>query len=253
MRKTYIAGNWKMKKTFEEADLFLNELVEDLKNRKIKNSEIIVCPPSLYLELATDLSSESDFYVGGQDCSSEVSGAYTGEISAEMLKSIDLDYCIVGHSERRQYHKESNLLLNKKLKRLKENEIIPIYCVGETETQREDGITEEIILEQLKEGLKDISAKNLVIAYEPVWAIGTGKTATPKMAQDVHSLIRNWISKGYSQEIAKTLPILYGGSVNPSNLEELLNEKDIDGGLIGGAALDIKSFINMINISESRV
>ena len=251
MRNIYIAGNWKMNKNFEEADEFLRQLGEKTESFKLKKTEIIVCPPSVFLELATDEACTSEFFVGSQDVSAFSSGAYTGEVSARMLESLDIDYCIVGHSERRQYHKESNKLLCQKVKILQTSNVIPIYCVGETEAQREAEKTESVILNQLNEGLEGIQINdNLLIAYEPVWAIGTGKTATPQMAQDVHKLIRDWLCGKYSKEIAQEVPILYGGSVKPSNIAELLAKADIDGGLIGGAALDIEGFVQMVEIAE---
>jgi len=247
MRKIYIAGNWKMNKTFSEADDFIAEVAEFLNDTELNNVEVIICPPSLYLELATDVASESNFSVGAQNVSSYEVGAYTGEISAEMLRSCDLDYCIIGHSERRKYFDDLDSNVNKKLHLLQPNDLIPIMCVGETLEEREKGITKDIVLNQLENGLKDVNYSNdLLIAYEPVWAIGTGKTATPEQAQEIHELIRNWLSNRFDAAVSEQIPILYGGSVNPANIKDLLSQKDIDGGLIGGAALDINKFTTMI-------
>ncbi|MFO7896665.1 MAG: triose-phosphate isomerase [Candidatus Cloacimonadales bacterium] len=253
MRRTVIAGNWKMNKIFSEAEDFFINLTEELKSKQVDevdDLEVIVCPPSLFLELATDFSVESPLSIGGQDVSAESEGAFTGEISAKMLNSIQVDYCIVGHSERRKYHGESDELINRKLKVLLENEVTPIFCLGETLQQREAGETTDVIISQLKLGLQDISlAEDLVIAYEPVWAIGTGKTATPQQAQEIHQEIRAWLRENYSAEIAESMIILYGGSMKPENELELLQQPDIDGGLIGGASLDEEKFFEMIDIA----
>lgn len=253
MRRTVIAGNWKMNKNFSEAEDFFINLSESLKAKQIDEAddlEVIVCPPAVFLELATDFSVESPLSIGGQDVSAEVSGAFTGEVSAEMLESIQVDYCIVGHSERRKYHQESDELINKKLKELLNNQITPILCIGESLEEREQGITKEKIVSQLSIGLKDISLEEeLVIAYEPIWAIGTGVTATPQQAQEIHHEIRSWIRENYSDKIADGIIILYGGSMKPENELELLEQGDIDGGLIGGASLVEETFNEMIDIA----
>ncbi len=247
MRKTIIAGNWKMNKTFLEADIFLFELSENLEKIELGTVEVVICPPSLYLELASDIATDSKFHIGAQNVNDNADGAFTGEISAAMLHSMDLKYCIIGHSERRKYYSESDEMINAKLKKLHENEIIPILCIGETLEQREQGITKDIILAQLDGGLNGVEIEdNVVIAYEPIWAIGTGKTATPQQAQEIHSLIRNWLEENYSKDISEETSILYGGSMKPENVKELLSQSDIDGGLIGGASLDVSKFSKMI-------
>ena len=247
MRKTIIAGNWKMNKLFTEVEDFLFELSDNLEGKELDSVEVVICPPALYLELSSDIANDSKFYIGAQNVSDKISGAFTGEISAAMLHSMELEYCIIGHSERREYYSESDEMINAKLKILHENEIVPIFCIGETLEQREQGITKDIILAQLNGGLKDITIEdNVVIAYEPIWAIGTGKTATSQQAQEIHALIREWLEENYSKDISEHTSILYGGSMKPENVKELLNQPDIDGGLIGGAALDVSKFSSMI-------
>lgn len=250
MRKIIIAGNWKMNMLFPEVEDFLFELSDNLEKSKLDKVEVIICPPSPYLELSSDIANDSKFHVGAQNVNDNSSGAFTGEISASMLDSMDIDFCIIGHSERRKYYFESDEMINAKLKRLHENEIIPIVCIGETLEQREQGITQDIILGQLDGAFKNIKIDgNVVIAYEPVWAIGTGKTATPQQAQEIHSLIRKWLEENYSLGISEDTSILYGGSMKPDNIRELLGQPDIDGGLIGGASLDVSKFSQMIKIA----
>ena len=247
MRKTIIAGNWKMNKLFTEVEDFLYELSDNLEERELGSVEVVICPPSLYLELSSDIANDSKFFIGAQNVSDKISGAFTGEISAAMLNSMDIPFSIIGHSERREYYSESDKMINAKLKRLHENEIIPIFCIGETLEQREQGITKDVILSQLKGGLKNVTIEdNVVIAYEPIWAIGTGKTATSQQAQEIHALIRKWLEENYSKDISEKTSILYGGSMKPENVKELLDQPDIDGGLIGGAALDVSKFSSMI-------
>lgn len=250
MRKKIIAGNWKMNKTFSEAQDFISDITDYLNDVRCHNTEAIICPPALFLELATDFSVESKLNIGAQNVSYAESGAHTGEISAAMLSSIECDYCIIGHSERRKSYGETDEMVNTKIKLLQKNNLIPIVCVGETLEEREIGIIKDVIVNQLEGAFNNISIENdIILAYEPVWAIGTGKTATPQQAQEIHSLIRSWLIEHYSQEIADEIPILYGGSVKPDNIKELLLQPDIDGGLIGGASLDLESFKQMINIA----
>jgi triosephosphate isomerase (TIM) len=247
MQKFIIAGNWKMNKSFQEAEEFFLDLVDVLDEKELDNVEVVVCPPAVYLEMATDIAVEKSFSIGAQNCSQFENGAYTGEISTSMLNSMEMDYCIIGHSERRQYFGETDDSVNIKLKKLHEDDILPIVCIGETLEQREANVTKDVIVKQLSGALKDVViADNVVIAYEPIWAIGTGKTASPDQAQEIHALIRNWVKENYDGDIALKLHILYGGSMKPENIEELLNQPDIDGGLIGGAALDIAKFSSMI-------
>ncbi len=253
MKKSIIAGNWKMNKTLPQAEDFFNQINRKIKNAPLRQSSCILCVPSPYLPSASQHKLKSNLLIGGQDVSAHTDGAYTGETSAQMLQSCSVDYCIVGHSERREYHHESNALLNKKLFQLQECDITPIYCIGENLEQREKGLMEKVLLTQLAEGLKgfDIS-RGTIIAYEPIWAIGTGKAATAQMAQDVHQLIRRWISENYSPAIAEQTHILYGGSMKPANIAELIAQPDIDGGLIGGAALEVESYWEMVKIAEEK-
>lgn len=236
-----------MNNTFEEADELISNIVDALEEKELdRNTQVIICPPFPYLEMATDYSKDSYFLVGAQDVSTEDKGAYTGEVSAAMLKSIELEYCIVGHSERRQYHNESNVMVAKKVDQLLKNEIRPIVCCGERLEEREADKQFEVVKQQLEEGLFHLTAeqfKELVIAYEPVWAIGTGKTATPEQAQEIHAFIRNLIAEKYGKEVAEGISILYGGSCKPSNAKEIFSKPDVDGGLIGGACLKAEDFI----------
>ena len=253
MRRTVIAGNWKMNKNFSEAEDFFINLTETLSEKQVDevdDLEVIVCPPAVFLELATDFSVESPLSIGGQDVSAEDQGAFTGEVSADMYNSIQVDYCIIGHSERRKYHNESDELINRKMKKLLDHEVTPIFCLGETLEQREEGITKDVIISQLTKGLEGISMEDeVMVAYEPVWAIGTGKTASPEQAQEIHYEIRNWIKENYTEDIAQNTIILYGGSMKPENELELLKKPDIDGGLIGGASLVNNKFAEMIDIA----
>lgn len=251
MRPTIIAGNWKMNKVFEEASDFLIALSEFLESQTTDRLEVIVCPPSVYLELATDISVESAFAVGAQNVNENEFGAFTGEISAPMLSSLELSYCIVGHSERRQYFAEQDEIINLKVKALHEYAVTPIVCIGETSEQREAGKTKQVIEKQLRICLKDVNLNNeTIIAYEPVWAIGTGKNATPEQAEEIHKFIREWLKENYDEDIADNTPIIYGGSMSPDNLEGLLAQSNIDGGLIGGASLKIESFTKMIELAQ---
>ena len=191
---------------------------------------------------------EQQFNVGAQNCSAYDKGAYTGEVSAKMLKSLDVDYCIIGHSERRKYFGETNEILAEKINRVIENNMSPIYCVGEVLEERESGRHFEVVKEQLEKGLFHLDGDAIydaIIAYEPVWAIGTGKTATPEQAQEIHAYIRGLIAEKYGKEVAENTSILYGGSCKPSNAKELFANPDVDGGLIGGASLKAEDFVNI--------
>ena len=248
MRKNIVAGNWKMNKSFSEAEDLLSDLVDLLEGKKVK-CEVVVCPPSVYLEMASDFADESIFSVGAQNVSEFENGAYTGEISAEMLAAVDIDYCIVGHSERRKYFTESNQSLALKVDKLLDQGIIPIFCCGEVIAEREAGDHFKVVEKQIEEGLFHLNEdefSNIVIAYEPVWAIGTGLTATPKQAQEMHAYIRKLIGDKYGKKIAAETSILYGGSCNPSNAAELFSQNDVDGGLIGGASLKADDFFKIV-------
>ncbi len=249
MRQKIVAGNWKMNKSFEEADTLLFDIVKRLEN-KPEAVQMIVCPSSVYLELATDMVDEEDvcLKVGAQNVSQFEGGAYTGEIAASMLSSMNMDYCIVGHSERRKYFNESHEVLAQKVDRLLEFGIQPIFCCGEVLEEREADKYFEVVKAQLEDSLFHLTEhemSNIVVAYEPVWAIGTGKTATSAQAQEMHAYIRGLITKKYGDELAQEISILYGGSCNPKNAAELFANADVDGGLIGGASLKADDFIKI--------
>ncbi len=249
MRTQIVAGNWKMNKSFAEAEELIGTIASELEDRQLK-CEVVLCPPALYLEMASDYADESDFFVGAQNVSEHDEGAFTGEISAAMLNSVDVDFCIVGHSERRKYFHEDNYLLANKVNKLLDHEIIPIYCCGELLAEREKNIHFDIVEQQIKEGLFHLSEdefSNIVVAYEPVWAIGTGVTATPEQAQEMHAFIRNVINGKYGEEAAENTTILYGGSCNAANAKELFSQADVDGGLIGGASLKAEDFLTIAN------
>ena len=255
MRKIIIAGNWKMNKNKADAVAFSQELKNKIE--KFEKTEIIVCPSFVNLAPVCEILQETKAGVGAQNLHWEASGAYTGEVSAEMLESVGCQYVIIGHSERRQYFGESDETVNKKIKRtLTTCCLSPIVCVGETLQQREEGQTKDVVKNQIEKGLAGLTAaqmERIIIAYEPVWAIGTGVTATPEQAEEVHLFIRKLIQNIYEEQTAENLPILYGGSVKPSNIKELLQQPDIDGGLIGGASLKVDSFVEMIRIAEEFV
>jgi triosephosphate isomerase len=249
MRQKIVAGNWKMNKTFEEADDLLFDITKRMENLP-SDIQLIVCPPSVYLELATDIVEEDDIAlkVGAQNVSQFENGAYTGEVSAAMLSSMNMDYCIIGHSERRKYFNETHDMLTQKLNRLLEYGIQPIFCCGEVLEERESGKHFDVVKAQIEDSvfhLNDQEMSNVVIAYEPVWAIGTGKTASSAQAQEMHAFIRGLIKEKYGEELADEVSILYGGSCNPGNAQELFANPDVDGGLIGGAALKADDFIKI--------
>ena len=247
MRKKIIAGNWKMNKTIEEALV----LVEGLKMELADSVEVeaVICPPFTALKSVSDVIADTQIKLGCQNMSSEDDGAYTGETSHTMLKELFVKYVILGHSERREYYKETDFWVNKKVKKALEKNLRPIVCVGEKLEDRESGNTEAVVETQVRGSLADITAdqfEDVVVAYEPVWAIGTGKTATAEQAQEVHAFIRGIIADMVGQEAADGLRIQYGGSMKPANAKELLSQPDIDGGLIGGAALDAPSFVGIV-------
>jgi len=248
MRKKIVAGNWKMNKTVGEAVELANAIKLELAD--CKDVDVVLCPPFTALKAVSDVVSETLINVGSQNMSSEDDGAYTGEISHTMLKELYVRYVILGHSERREYYKETDFWVNKKVKKALEKNLRPIVCVGEKLEDREAGNTEAVVEEQVRGSLADIPAAaytELVIAYEPVWAIGTGKTATSGQAQEVHAFIRGIVKNMVGAEAAEAVRIQYGGSMKPGNAPELLAQPDIDGGLIGGAALDATSFAGIVN------
>lgn len=248
MRKNIVAGNWKMNTNFAEAQQLMFQLLEYKKNNTT-NCEIYIAPPSVYLSMAKNIFENETLRVFSQDMSEYESGAYTGEISAEMLSSLQIDGSLIAHSERRQYHGETDSHANKKIKALLDKNLIPIYCNGENLEQRKSGKYLEVVKNQTEVALFTLSAeeiKKVVIAYEPVWAIGTGETASAEQAQEVHAYIRSLIAAKYGQDVADEISILYGGSVKPDNAKEIFSKPDVDGGLIGGAALKIGDFSKII-------
>lgn len=248
MRKKIVAGNWKMNKDYEGAQQLMMQLLSYTDNNT-SNCEVYIAPPALYTMMAKDLFSSSKVQVYTQDMSEHESGAYTGEISAEMIKSVGANGAIIGHSERRQYHGETDSHCNRKVKMALDNRLTPIYCNGETLEQRKAGQHLQVVKDQTETALFTLSAdeiKKVVIAYEPVWAIGTGETATPEQAQEIHAHIRSLIAAKYGQDVADEISILYGGSVKPDNAKEIFSQPDIDGGLIGGAALKMEDFSKII-------
>lgn len=246
MRRKIIAGNWKLNGTITETKKLIDGL---LAGNLTGDAEAVVCPPFTALCTAGKMLNNSKIAVGAQDMSAHSSGAFTGEVSAEMLLTVGTSYVILGHSERRQYHAESDSLVNTKAVAALRAGLTPIICVGETLEQRESGQMTDVIGTQVKGSLAGFNAeelKKIVVAYEPVWAIGTGKTATPDQAQEVHAFVRSTIAE-MDSDAAAVMPILYGGSVKPANAKELLAQPDIDGALVGGAALKADDFIAIIN------
>lgn len=247
MRKKVIAGNWKMNMDLHQSQKLVSEIINGL--GKDNKAEVILCPPFTSLNEVNFLLKGTPVKLGAQNMYYEESGAYTAEISADMLKSVGCEYVILGHSERRVIFNESDELINKKIKAAITKELKPIFCIGELLEQRESGETMKVVSMQSEKGLEGITSeqmKNIIIAYEPVWAIGTGKTATPEQAQGVHAFIRELVAKKFSTSVAENLIIQYGGSVKPDNAGELLSQKDIDGALVGGACLKADSFLGII-------
>ena len=248
-RKKIVAGNWKMNMTIDES----NELINELKEVSRNNVEIKIAPSFTNLYYTISLLKNSGIEVIAQNVHFEKRGAYTGEISAEMLKSIGVNTVIIGHSERRKYFNETDTILSKKVKAAVENSLNVIFCIGEELSERESGNHFEIIKNQLTNALIDlnnIEIKNIVIAYEPVWAIGTGMTANNQQIQEMHEFIRELINKKFGNEIADNIRILYGGSVKPNNAKEIFSLNDVDGGLIGGASLNFSDFHSIINAAN---
>lgn len=249
MRTPLMAGNWKMHKGPGAAINFLDGLSEAVAD--VEGREVLICPPfvDLYALGRMLRKSESPIKVGGQNMHPAEAGAYTGEIAPPMLVECNCDYVILGHSERRHIFKEKNAFINEKVQAAREHDLIPILCVGETEAQRDAGQAEDVVTNQVREGLAGVeisSADELVIAYEPVWAIGTGRTATPEDAQAMHAHVRTILSDLYSDAIAEGVRIQYGGSVKPHNVDELMAQPDIDGALVGGASLEVESFERIV-------
>lgn len=247
MRQKIVAGNWKMNTLLHEG-LELAKAVEELAQNKESDAIMIIAPPATHLAKVSEVISVVK--LSGQNCADQESGAYTGEVSPDMLKSTGVEYVILGHSERRAYYHEDNVLLNKKVKLSLAKQLKPIYCCGEVLEEREQGKLFDVIRDQILTGLKDLNAadmKSIVIAYEPVWAIGTGVTASPEQAQEMHKYIRDLLVEMFDAEVADNTTILYGGSCKPSNAQELFANPDVDGGLIGGASLKAEDFIQIVN------
>lgn len=247
MRKPIIAGNWKMNLSIAEGVQFVNDIKEAVKDTDV---EVVLCAPFTFLKDMKTATVNTNIKIAAQNMHYEKNGAFTGEISADMLKEIGVDYVVIGHSERRQYFNETDESVNKKVAAALAAGLLPIMCVGETLEEREAGNTKDICKRQTVEGLKGISAdamKKIVIAYEPVWAIGTGRTASSQDANDVIAYIRSILEDLYSDEVSEEVRIQYGGSVKPENVEEIMNEADIDGALVGGASVKADSFIQLVN------
>ncbi len=251
MRKPMIAGNWKMYKDVKQAAELTNEIKRKVYD--VANVDVVLCPPFVDIVEVSDMLVGTNIGLGALNCYWEAEGAYTGEVSVQMLKSAGCGYVIIGHSERRQFFGETDETVNKKIKAVIDGGLVPIFCVGETLAEREANKTIEVVKKQVTGGLKGFDEKyidTLVVAYEPVWAIGTGKTATPAQAQEVHLMIRDLLKKMYSETLSESKRILYGGSVKSDNIKSLMEEKDIDGGLIGGASLKSDGFADIIKITS---
>jgi triosephosphate isomerase len=249
-RKLIIAGNWKMNKTVAEALSLVADLKRDLNG--VKEVDIVVCPPYTALESVSKAILDSNLRLGAQNMSENATGAFTGEIAAPMLKEFSVRYVILGHSERRQYQKESDALIAKKALAVHGASLKPIVCVGETLAEREGNLTEKVLETQVRGSLAGLTKEQMVetvVAYEPVWAIGTGKTATTQQAQDAHAFIRGVLVALFDADVAKKVRIQYGGSVKPNNAKELMSQPDVDGALVGGAALEARSFTDIIKNS----
>lgn len=250
-RKKIIAGNWKMNKTVAEAIELSNTLKRELCD--IDDVGIILCPPFTALDEVAEVIYESNLELGAQNMHWEGSGAFTGEVSPLMIKELGCKYVILGHSERRAYFHETNEIVDKKARSAVDHGLTPIVCVGETLAERESNQTIKVVADQVTNSLrslKDNEIRRIIIAYEPVWAIGTGRNATPEQAQEVHEFIRKTISGLYSTETASEVTIQYGGSVKPANAKELLSQKDIDGALVGGASLEAKGFTEIVKAAR---
>ncbi len=251
-RKKFIAGNWKMNKTSADGVALVRDIVTAV--GKQSDVEVVICPPFTGLESASKVLEGSNVKLGAQNMHFEGNGAFTGEISAPMLRSIFVTHVILGHSERRTFFGETDEIVNKKVLAALKNQLRPIFCVGETLAERESGSTLKVVQTQIERGLEGVSkelASSVVVAYEPVWAIGTGKVATTEQAQEVHAFIRGLLSKLFTEPVAQKLRILYGGSMKPANAPELLSQKDIDGGLIGGASLEARSFVELVTAAAA--
>lgn len=248
MRRNIVAGNWKMNKTLPEGIALAKEIADAISGKNLK-CDIIVGVPFVHLASVSELLKGSIIQVSAENCADKASGAYTGEVSAAMVASTGATYCIIGHSERRTYYGETHEILKQKVALALENSLRPIFCIGETKDEREAGNQNAVVKAQLEGSVFNLTPdefKQIVIAYEPVWAIGTGLTATSEQAQEMHSFIRSLINEKYGNTIANDTTILYGGSCNPTNAKELFSKPDVDGGLIGGASLKADDFVAII-------
>ena len=246
-RKIIIAGNWKMNKTIGESIDLANSIKRSLYD--VEEVEIVVCPPFTSLSDVNEITMETNIRLGAQDCFWEKEGAFTGEVSAPMLKSVGCEYCIIGHSERRQFFGETNEAVNKKLKALLKEKIKPIVCVGEKLEERKSGKTFDVVKDHVVNSLAGLSKEEMlkvVVAYEPVWAIGTGVNATKEQAEEAHKYIRTLLGQMHGDEVAKSIRIQYGGSVKPENIKELISQEDVDGALVGGASLKADLFVQLV-------
>ena len=248
MRKNIVAGNWKMNTTLQEGVKLAEEVNAALKETKA-NCDVVICVPFTHLASVNAVIDQNILGLGAENCADHASGAYTGEVSAPMVASTGAKYVILGHSERRQYYGETAETLRAKVALALENGLTPIFCIGEVLEERDNGTYNEVVKAQIVDGLFNLSAQDfgkIILAYEPVWAIGTGKTATPDQAEDMHAHIRAVIAEKYGKEVAENTSILYGGSCKPGNAPELFAKPDIDGGLIGGAALKCADFMGIV-------
>lgn len=252
MRKKIVAGNWKMNLNLEEGVSLFSEIVNMVKDEVIGQQEVVVCSPFIHLNTIGKLAEPvKNVAIGAQNLYQAESGAYTGEISASQIKSVGAEYVLVGHSERRAYFGETDAILAEKVNVALKHNLTPIFCIGETKEERESGRFFEVIKSQLDNAVFHLDAADfskLVLAYEPVWAIGTGLTASPEQAQEVHAYIRAVLVEKYGEDVADSTTILYGGSCNPSNAATLFSQKDIDGGLIGGASLKSRDFLEIVKV-----
>jgi triosephosphate isomerase len=251
-RKKVIAGNWKMNKTAAEAAALAKDIIDEIGRET--SVDVVLCPPFTVLAAVAHVLEGQAVKLGGQNMHPEKNGAFTGEISAEMLRTLYVTHVILGHSERRTYFAETDTFINKKVLAALANQLKPILCVGETLAEREAGSTLAVVQKHIEGGLAGVKPEQIttvIIAYEPVWAIGTGKVATTEQAQEVHAYIRDLLTKLYGAALAQKVRILYGGSMKPANAPELLAQKDIDGGLIGGASLEARSFIDLVKAADA--
>ncbi len=250
-----VIGNWKMNNSFDEAEQLITDIEESLSDYQL-DTEVVLCPPAIYAELVTDHASleDSKFYAGLQNVSEYDNGAYTGEVSASMLANMDVDFCIVGHSERRKYFGETDDIVLKKMVQLLNQQLIPVMCCGENIDERKSGNHFDVVQKQIEATIYKLTPEQMertIIAYEPIWAIGTGETATPAQAQEMMSFIRSLIERKFGTEVAFYTYIIYGGSCNASNALNIFSQPDVDGGLIGGASLKADEFIKIIEAAET--